>query len=315
MMNHDKQILVTGAAGFIGFAFVKRILESGLWSGWRVLVFDSLTYAADPAHVEFLKAHPSIQFVECDISDLEVLSGHFGNPEYVVNFAAESHVDRSLVSPLQFVLSNVVGTANLLELSRQNGVRRVLQVSTDEVYGSVNVGSSTEEDPLNPSSPYSASKAAADLLALAYVKSYGLDVVITRCCNNYGPGQNGEKFLPRVVDGLRSGKDVPVYGEGKNVREWIHVRDHVAVLEQALLKGNAGEIYNVGSGELIDNLSLIKLAARVIGNEERVLHVEDRAGHDYRYCLNSQKARKAFGYQFEHSLTSYLSEFVAGEDV
>ena len=315
MLNRSKEILVTGAAGFIGFAFVNRILESGLWSGWKVRVVDSLTYAADPAHVEFLKAQPSIQFFECDISDINLLSGHFGRPEYVVNFAAESHVDRSLQRPLKFTMSNVVGTANLLELSRQNGVKRFLQVSTDEVYGSVDVGSSTEEDLLNPSSPYSASKAAADLLALAYFRSFGLDVVVTRCCNNYGPGQNEEKFLPRVINGLRDGTDIPVYGEGKNVREWIHVRDHVAVLEQALLTGSPGEIYNVGSGESIDNLSLIKLAATVIGNKESIVHVEDRAGHDDRYCLNSKKAEIAFGYQHEHSLASYLREFVTGEDV
>lgn len=307
-LQRTKQILVTGAAGFIGFHFVRRLLASEKWEGFQIRVLDSLTYAASQEHADFLRSRSEIEFVQCDITDIDALRGVFGHPQYVVNFAAESHVDNSLRAPLTFAWTNYIGTANLLEISREMGVRRFLQVSTDEVYGSLLTGSAKESDTLRPSSPYSASKAAADQLVLAYSKSFDLDCVITRCCNNYGPGQHGEKFLPTVLRCLANDLVIPIYGNGQNMREWIHVFDHVKGVESALLRGQSGEVYNLGSSEILDNLSLVALASRVLGVEAKVVHVQDRPGHDFRYSIDSDKARRSLGFTPVQTLERYLKD-------
>jgi dTDP-glucose 4,6-dehydratase len=229
----------------------------------------------------------------------------------IVNFAAESHVDRSIESPAIFIETNVIGTYTVLEVARRNKVKRVIQVSTDEVYGSISKGSWDEDSPLEPNSPYSASKASADLLARSYVKTFGLDVIVTRCCNNYGPHQNPEKLIPLLITKILQGEDLPIYGNGKNIREWIHVSDHARALAFLSQKASYGEIYNIGSGEEFSNIEIAEKILDVMKSKvSKIKFVEDRLGHDIRYSLDSNKLELS-GFTFETRFAENLPILVA----
>jgi dTDP-glucose 4,6-dehydratase len=276
------RILVTGGAGFIGSHFAGRVLAQG----HDVVVLDKLTYAGNPANLP-----DGVDLIEGDIAvpaDVEAI----GRFDAVVNFAAETHVDRSILGPQEFVRTDVVGTLVLLQAAEERGARYV-QVSTDEVYGDIEPGhSSTEDDVLFPSSPYSAAKAGGDLQVLAAVRTYGVDASITRGSNTYGPHQYPEKVLPLFATNALDGQPLPLYGDGRQIRDWLHVDDHCAAIELVLHEGKAGEIYNVGAGEEHENVELTERILDVVGGDRSLIrHVEDRAGHDRRYSLDSTKLR------------------------
>ncbi|MFD8547798.1 dTDP-glucose 4,6-dehydratase [Streptomyces sp. NPDC059649] len=292
------RLLVTGAAGFIGSHYVRSLL-GGAYPGAgdvRVTVLDKLTYAGNPANLAPVRDHPGLTFVEGDICDGPLLADLLPGHDAVLNFAAESHVDRSIAGADAFVRTNVLGTHTLLEAVRRTGVPRFVQISTDEVYGSIEDGAWTEESPLLPNSPYAATKASADLLVRSYARTYGLDVSITRCSNNYGPYQYPEKVIPLFVTTLLSGGTVPLYGDGRHVRDWLHVDDHCRGIQLVLERGRPGEVYHIGGGEELTNLRLTELLLDACGaGPERIRHVADRPGHDRRYALDDRKLR-ALGY-------------------
>ncbi|MFG3549358.1 dTDP-glucose 4,6-dehydratase [Streptomyces sp. NPDC047725] len=288
------RILVTGGAGFIGSAFVRGLLER---DAARVTVLDALTYSGNPANLEPVAGRPGLTFVHGDIRDAgtvdEVMPGH----DAVVHFAAESHVDRSIDDASPFVTTNVLGTQVLLDAARRHAVGRFVHVSTDEVYGSIEKGSWTEEQPVAPSSAYSATKAASDLLALAYHRTHGMDVVVTRCSNNYGPYQFPEKLIPLFVTRLLDGGRVPLYGDGGNVREWLHVEDHCRGVELVLRKGRPGGIYHIGGGAELSNRELVERLLAACGADwSSVDFVADRKGHDRRYALCADRIREELGF-------------------
>lgn len=304
-------VLVTGGAGFIGSHFVRTLLDGG-YPGYElahVTVLDKLTYAGNAANLPM--DHPRLTFVKGDVVDLPLMLDLLPGHEDIVHFAAESHVDRSLADPAAFIRTNVDGTQALLEACRLSGVRRVVHVSTDEVYGSINEGAWTENWPLLPNSPYSASKAGADLLARAYWRTYGLDVRVTRCSNNYGPYQHPEKLIPLFITNLFDGSSVPVYGDGTNVREWLHVDDHCRAIYLVLTGGRAGDVYNIGGGSGISNLDVVDRLLQLCGaGWEAVRYVEDRKGHDLRYALDDQKIRTELGYEPRVPFDAGLAEVV-----
>jgi len=270
---------VTGGAGFIGANYVEHLFENvqGLTG---VTIFDKFSYLSDPR----------LKIIKGDVCDLSLLEKSMNNHDFVIHFAAESHVDRSIDDASIFIETNVLGTLNVLEASRRNSIKTTIHVSTDEVYGSLPIGSADETYPLLPNSPYSASKAASDLLARSYFITHGLDVRITRCCNNYGKYQFTEKLIPVFILKLIAGEKLPIYGDGNNVREWIHVSDHVRGIQQVLESGVSGEIYNIGSGVSLTNNQLaddlIKIFQQGSTSKE---YVKDRKGHDFRYSISSKK--------------------------
>lgn len=291
------RIFVTGGAGFIGSHYVRTVLDGGYpgTAGARVTVLDKLTYAGDRANLP--AAHPRLDFVEGDVCAADLLRELLPDHDAVVHFAAESHVDRSIAAAGDFVVTNVLGTQTLLDACRAAGVGPIVQVSTDEVYGSIPTGAWTEDEPLRPNSPYAASKAAADLLARSHVRTHGLDVRITRSSNTYGPRQHTEKLIPGFVTRLLAGRPVPLYGEGHNVREWLHVADHCRAVHLVLTRGRAGEIYNVGGGEPLSNRELTGRLLELCGADwSMVQRVADRKGHDLRYALDDTKIRRELGY-------------------
>ena len=308
---------VTGGAGFIGSNYVNLLL-SETEDVESVTVFDKFTYAANPKNLEKHISDPRLKIVRGDICDQESVEKDLRGHNTVVHFAAESHVDRSIEDSSVFVKTNVLGTYVLLEAARQNNVETFMHVSTDEVYGSLEKESATEEFPLNPNSPYAASKAASDLLARSYFVTHGLDVRITRCCNNYGPNQYPEKVIPVLTRAGLNLQKLPIYGNGKNIREWIYVRDHCRGIQIALEHGLPGAIYNIGTGLHLSNLDL---ASRVISAlnlpEDSVQFVEDRKGHDFRYSVDSTKI-KALGFNeetdFENGLTSTIEWYKGNQD-
>ncbi|NGY62757.1 dTDP-glucose 4,6-dehydratase [Lentzea sp. NEAU-D13] len=306
------KLLVTGAAGFIGSHYVRTLLDGG-YAGYEdahVTVLDKLTYAGNRANLP--ETHPRMSFVEGDICDLELLLELLPGHDAVVHFAAESHVDRSLTAAADFVLTNVLGTQTLLEACRRAGVSRVVHVSTDEVYGSIDEGAWTETWPLQPNSPYAASKASSDLIARAYWRTHGLDVSITRCSNNYGPYQHPEKLIPLFITNLFNGLQVPLYGDGSNVREWLHVSDHCRAIQLVLTSGRAGEIYNVGGGNERTNLQITEaLLDLCSAGPALVKRVADRLGHDQRYALDDTKIRAELGYEPLVSFEQGLADTVA----
>ena len=300
-------LLVTGGAGFIGRTFL-RVADRLLGKTFKeIRVLDKLTYASDYKKIEDLVDSARINFSRVDISKISELELVFGNPDMVVNFAAESHVDNSISAPGLFALSNYVGTSNLLELSVSRNVRRFMQISTDEVYGSVLEGEASEDWLIRPSSPYSASKAAADGLALAFATTFGLDVVITRTCNNYGPGQHSEKLIPKAVASIKKGEPVAIYGSGEQIREWIDVRDNAEALLEVLLKPDFTGVVNIGSGQRESNLALVKQLLDAAGYGA-VVHVEDRLGHDMRYALSSARFETNFAFRPKRTLANYIEE-------
>ena len=294
------KILVTGAAGFIGSNYVRQQLADAYPEtvGAEVTVLDKLTYAGTLTNLAAVADSPRYEFVEGDICDADLVRELVPGHDAVVHFAAESHVDRSITGAADFVLTNVLGTQNLLQASLDAGVGKFVHVSTDEVYGSIESGSWDEERPLEPNSPYSASKAGSDLLARAYARTFGMDVSITRCSNNYGPHQFPEKVIPLFVTNLMDGLQVPLYGEGKNVRDWLHVDDHCRGINLVLAKGRAGETYNIGGGTELTNVELTELLLAGMGvGWEMVRRVEDRKGHDLRYSVDISKIASELGYE------------------
>ena len=293
------KVLVTGGAGFIGSHYVRSLLTGAYVidvSG--VTVLDKLTYAGNRANLAPVAADPRLAFVAGDICDSELLADLVPGHDAVVHFAAESHVDRSIRGAAAFVVTNVVGTQQLLEAALRARVARFVHVSTDEVYGSIERGSWPETHPLEPSSPYSASKASSDLIAGAYARTYGLDVSITRCSNNYGPYQFPEKVIPLFVTNLLDGRRVPLYGDGLNVRDWLHVDDHCRAVQLVLERGRAGEVYNIGGGTELTNRELTERLLHAFGvGWEMVEHVPDRKGHDRRYSLDITKISSELGYR------------------
>jgi dTDP-glucose 4,6-dehydratase len=291
------RILVTGGAGFIGSHYVRSLLADAYpdQAGTRVTVVDRLTYAGNRDNLP--AAHDRLTFVRGDVCDLPLLLDLMPGHDAVVHFAAESHVDRSLDGAAEFMRTNVLGTQSVLEAALRRGVGRVVHVSTDEVYGTISEGSWTEDSPLLPNSPYSASKAGSDLVARSYWRTHGLDVSLTRCSNNYGPYQHTEKLIPRFVTNLLEGFPVPVYGDGRNVREWLHVDDHCRAIHLVLTRGRAGEVYNVGSGNSMTNRELTEHVLRLCGADSSMIrYVADRKGHDLRYSLSDAKLRTELGY-------------------
>ena len=302
-------LLVTGAAGFIGSTYVRTLLASDAADAPRITVLDKLTYAGTLDNLEI--GHPRLEFVQGDICDAELVDKLMAEADQVVHFAAESHVDRSINGAADFVRTNVVGTQVLLDAALRYRTPFV-HISTDEVYGSIETGSWPETHPLAPNSPYSASKASSDLLALAYHRTHGLDVRVTRCSNNYGPHQFPEKVIPLFVSNLLDGKKVPLYGEGLNVRDWLHVEDHCQGIELVRTKGRAGEVYNIGGGTELSNKELTGLLLEACGADwDRVERVEDRKGHDLRYSVDWSKIHDELGYTPKHDFTTGLADTVA----
>jgi dTDP-glucose 4,6-dehydratase len=300
------KILITGGCGFIGSTFVRLALAAGA----EVVNLDKLTYAGNPANVAEVAESPAYRFVHADIGDGPAVAAALEGVEVVVNFAAESHVDRSILDPSAFPMTDVVGTAVLLGEARTAGVRRFVQVSTDEVYGSIPTGAFRETDPINPSSPYSASKAGGDLQALAWHRTYGMDVVVTRGSNTFGPRQYPEKLIPLFVTNLLDGQQVPVYGDGMQVRDWIHADDHCSGIWTAMEHGVAGEIYNVGGGYEAPNMEIVRrLLALTDRDDSLVRYVADRPGHDRRYALDTTRLR-ALGWSPRHTFDAALAETV-----
>jgi len=306
----NMKLLVTGGAGFIGSHFIRYILDRH--DGWQVANLDKLTYAGNLENLEDVREHPGYRFIKGDIADREQVDAILKEGyQAVVNFAAESHVDRSILDATPFVDTNIKGTQVLLEGARVHGVNSFLQVSTDEVYGSREEGYFTEESPLEPSSPYSASKAAADLMCLAYHRTHALPVMITRCTNNFGPCQFPEKLIPLVISNAAEDKPIPVYGDGLNRRDWIYVRDHCSALEAVLLKGRAGQVYNIAGGQERPNIMLVKLLLKLMGKPEGLItFVKDRPAHDRRYAIDCGRIERELGWKPLNTLEKAMSDTV-----
>ena len=301
------KLFVTGAAGFIGSNYVRWLLNN---SDDQITIFDKLTYAGNLESIRDLIDDKRCWFVQGDICDADAVLAAMKGHDAVVHFAAESHVDRSIVDPYAFVRTNAYGTNVMCDVARQVGVQRFLHISTDEVYGSIDVGSFSETDTLGPRSPYSASKASSDLIALSYVTTHGLPVVVTRCSNNFGPYQFPEKLIPLFTTNLLDGKKIPLYGDGLNERDWIFVDDHCSGVHLVLEKGVVGNIYNIGAGNETPNRVLVdKLLALLGKDESSVNYVADRLGHDRRYSVDIAKVT-ALGWKRERSLDEALEETV-----
>ena len=305
-----KHLLVTGGCGFIGSNYVRQVLSEKVY---RVTNFDKLTYAGNPENLRDVEGNPDYRFVRGDIASREDVERVFSDKiDYVVNFAAESHVDRSILDPDAFVMTNITGTYRLLEAARKAGVERFLQVSTDEVYGSLGTdGKFREDTPLSPNSPYSASKASADMLALSYFHTFGMAVIITRCSNNYGPYQFPEKLIPLLVTNALADKELPVYGDGLNVRDWIHVADHCRGIELVLHEGAPGNVYNIGADNERTNIEIVKVILKVLRKPESLItYVKDRPGHDRRYAIDATKAKRELGFSVTVPFEAGIAETV-----
>lgn len=301
------KLLVTGGAGFIGSNFVRYILEK--YPDYEIVNFDKLTYAGNLNNLRGLENNSRYTFVKGDIADEGAVDAVFSKHKFdaVLNYAAETHVDRSVVSPRDFIFTDVVGTYTLLEASKWHGVKKYIQISTDEVFGSSEKGAFVEDCPFAPNSPYSASKAGADHLCRAYHVTYRVPVIVTHSCNVYGPYQYPEKIIPLFVTNLLRGKKVPLYGDGKNVREWLYVEDHCMATDLILHKGMDGEVYNIGSGHEMTNLEMASMILKELGQGEKMIeYVKDRPGHDRRYALDCSKLRKELLWVPKHSFAEAL---------
>ena len=290
------KILVTGGAGFIGSCFIRHILNK--YKDYKVINLDALTYAGNIENLDDVKDNKNYTFIHGNICDKKLVTDIAAEIDCIVNFAAESHVDRSITGPEIFIETNVKGTLNLLQSAKECGIQRYLQVSTDEVYGSLGkTGYFYETTPLSPNSPYSASKASADMLVRAYYETYKLPILITRCSNNYGPYQYPEKLIPFFISKLLKGEKVPVYGDGLNVRDWLFVYDHCSAIDTVLHNGRVGEVYNIGGHNEKTNMEITKLILNAMGKDESSIeYVKDRLGHDRRYAISNDKIQKELGW-------------------
>ena len=310
------RVLVTGGAGFIGSNFVEMALTDQFPEISKVLVLDKLTYAGKLSNLSSVQSNPNFEFVQGDICDVTLVNNLVPKVDAIINFAAESHVDRSIDNSSEFIRTNVLGTQVLLDAAKNHKVAKFVQVSTDEVYGSILEGSWDENEPLLPNSPYSASKAAADLLVRAYFVTHGLMACVTRCSNNFGPKQDPEKLIPNFILKLHQGKKLPVYGDGLNIRDWLYVGDHCVGIYLTLTKGIPGEIYNIGGGTELTNLELTKKLLDLFEKDESFIdYVPDRLGHDRRYSVDSSKIQK-LGYvasvNFEDNLAKTVNSYFEG---
>ncbi len=292
------KLLITGGAGFIGSHFARHILTN--YPDYQVINLDKLTYAGNLDNVSDISGNSNYQFVEGDIADRKLIDDLGSKVDVIVNFAAETHVDRSIEDATPFLQTNVIGTQVLIESALKHNHQRYIQISTDEVYGDIEDGAFTEDSPLKPSSPYSASKAAGDMLVLASHRTYGLPAVISRCSNNYGPNQFPEKIVPFFIQKLLAGEKVPVYGDGSNVRDWLHVTDHCKAVDTILHRGKIGEVYNVGAHNEHSNIEVTKRMLKLLGlPEDQIEFVKDRPGHDIRYAIDSTKLQTDLGWKPE----------------
>lgn len=299
-----KNILITGGAGFIGSCFTRHILNN--YPELNVTVLDALTYAG---RTENLAGLP-IEFIHADIRNYEDIEDAVAKADFVINFAAETFVDKSIADPKAFVTTDVIGVYNLLEAAKKHKVEKFVQISTDEVYGEVMSGAAAEDAPIKPNNPYSASKAGGEMLARSYYVTYGLPVIITRCSNNYGPYQHPEKLIPKIITNAIRNKEIPLYGDGTQVRDWIYVYDHCEALSTVLFKGAIGEVYNISSGHLMRNIDITKLILRIMDKPESLIkYVDDRPGHDRRYAISSNKI-KNLGWEPRHSLEEGMQKTV-----
>lgn len=306
------RILVTGGAGFIGSHYVRTLLGPSGPGDVAITVLDLLTYAGNPANLDEVRDHPGFRFVRGDICDAELVNKLVAEHDQVVHFAAESHVDRSILGATEFIRTNVAGTQTLLDAALRQNLRTFVHISTDEVYGSISEGSWPETDPVRPNSPYSAAKASSDLIALAYHRTHDLDVRVTRCSNNYGHHHFPEKVIPLFITNLLDGAKVPLYGDGGNVRDWLHIDDHVQGIDLVRTKGRPGEVYNIGGGTELSNKELTGLLLDACGaGWDRVTYVEDRKGHDRRYSVDCAKIRTELGYAPRKDFATGLAETVA----
>ncbi len=310
--------MVTGGAGFIGSCFVRHMLEQH--PDYKIINLDALTYAGNIANLDDVKNNPNYSFVHGNICDKKLVRELVSECDAIVNFAAESHVDRSITGPEIFIETNVQGTLNLLQNAKEAGVQRYLQVSTDEVYGTLGkTGYFYETTPLAPNSPYSASKASADLLVRAYFETYKMPVLTTRCSNNYGPYQYPEKLIPFFISRLLNNKKVPVYGDGMNVRDWLYVYDHCAAIDTVLHKGRVGEVYNIGGHNEKTNLEITRIILNAMGKDESCIeYVEDRLGHDRRYAIDNKKIQTELGWKpsvtFEEGIKLTIDWYLKNQD-
>ena len=303
-----KTLLVTGGAGFIGSHFIKYILKK--YENYKIINLDKLTYCANLKNLKEVEANPNYSFVQGDITDSALVDDLAKKSDYIINFAAETHVDNSIKNPENFVKTNVYGAYVLLEAAKNNNIEKFLQISTDEVYGSIEVGKFSENSPLAPNSPYSASKASADMLARSYFKTYNLPILITRCSNNYGENQYIEKLIPHFINNLVNNKKIPLYSDGSNVRDWIYVLDHVRALDIVLHKGKIGDIYNIGANEEKTNLEITKIILKQMSKSfDMIEFVEDRKGHDKRYAIDNFKI-KSLGWKPEKSFNDGISQTI-----
>ncbi|AXV38105.1 MAG: dTDP-glucose 4,6-dehydratase [Methanobacterium sp. BRmetb2] len=304
------KILITGGAGFIGSNFLRYMINK--YQNYEITNLDALTYCGNLENLREIEDSLNYTFIKGDITNKELVNQITKNMDYIINFAAETHVDRSINDPSIFIKSNIMGTQVLLESAKENDVKKFLQISTDEVYGTLGKNGYFQEDtPLSPNSPYSASKAGADLMVRAYHKTYKLPVNITRCSNNYGPYQYPEKLIPLMIYNALDDKELPVYGDGLNVRDWLHVYDHCTAIDLVLHKGRDGEIYNIGGNNEKKNIEIVKLILENLNKPESLIkYVEDRPGHDRRYAIDSTKIRKELGwkpkYTFEKGIVKTI---------
>ncbi|MEJ2052570.1 MAG: dTDP-glucose 4,6-dehydratase [Calditrichaceae bacterium] len=303
-----KSLLVTGGAGFIGSNFVRYMLNK--YDNYKIIVLDALTYAGNRENLSDFEGNINYEFIHGDIQDALIVDDLMKKTDIVVNFAAETHVDRSILEAGKFIDTDVRGTFVLLEAAKKYGIERFLHISTDEVYGSIDEGSFLEGDPLEPNSPYSASKGGGDLLVRSYYTTFGLPVIITRSSNNYGPFQYPEKLIPLFITNAIDDISLPLYGDGKNVRDWIYVEDNCAALDMVLHKGEFGQIYNIGGGNERENIFITKTILKLLNKKESLIkYVKDRPGHDRRYSISSEKV-KSLGWKPAHDLEAGLAETV-----
>jgi dTDP-glucose 4,6-dehydratase len=291
--TNNNKILITGGAGFIGSNFIHYILNK--YKNYQIINLDKLTYCGNLENLKDIEKNPRYHFIKGDVCDKILVENIFQKqkPDFIVNFAAETHVDRSILEPEAFIKTDILGTHVLLQMAKKYGIKKFLQISTDECYGSIKRGKFTEKSPLSPNSPYAASKTGADLLVKAYYKTFNLPILITRSSNNFGPYQYPEKLIPLFITNLLEGEQIPLYGTGKNIRDWIYVLDNCAGIDLVLHKGKFGEIYNIGGGNELTNITITDLILKYLNKDRSFIkRVTDRPGHDFRYALDSQKIRK-----------------------